>query len=81
MSAGADAPPARRTRTAAPAPGPEAGPTTRYERADGEVLTRATIYLPQALHRRLKARCAEQGRDVSSVVSELVMAWIDHKGS
>lgn len=51
--------------------------STRYTRANGEVLTRATVYMPEDLHRRLKVRCVQEGRDVSEVVTELVQAWCD----
>ncbi|MBD2185113.1 hypothetical protein H6S82_13605 [Planktothrix sp. FACHB-1355] len=35
------------------------------------------LSIEESLKRRLKAACAMQGRDVSSVVSELVEEWLE----
>lgn len=38
--------------------------------------TRTTIYLPKMLHRKLKARAAEEGREMSEIVETLVEEWL-----
>lgn len=38
--------------------------------------TRTTIYLPKLLHRKLKAKAAEEGREMSEIVEALVEEWL-----
>ena len=41
--------------------------------------TRTTIYLPKMLHRKLKARAAEEGQEMSEIVETLVEEWLKSK--
>ena len=38
--------------------------------------TRTTIYLPKILHRKLKAKAAEEGREMSEIVEKLIGDWL-----
>jgi hypothetical protein len=40
---------------------------------------RTTIYLPKAMHRRLKAAAATEDKEMSAIVEELVEQWLDSK--
>lgn len=42
---------------------------------------RTTIYLPKAMHRKLKAASAEEGREMSNVIEELIQQWLDQRKS
>ena len=38
--------------------------------------TRTTLYLPIEVHRKMKARAAEEGREMSDIMEELVKKWL-----
>lgn len=38
---------------------------------------RTTVYLPVDIHRKLKVKAAEQGREMSEIMSKLVLDWLD----
>jgi Ribbon-helix-helix protein, copG family len=40
---------------------------------------RTTLYLPKALHRKLKAAAAESDREMSDIMEELVMQWLESR--
>ena len=40
---------------------------------------RTTIYLPKAMHRRLKAAAAHEEKEMSRIVEELLEQWLDSK--
>ena len=40
---------------------------------------RTTIYLPKAMHRRLKAAAATEDREMSAIVEELLEQWLDSR--
>lgn len=40
---------------------------------------RTTIYLPKAMHRRLKAAAATEGKEMSTIVEELLEQWLNAK--
>lgn len=50
--------------------------STYYERKDGETLRRLTVYLPDALAKALRARCANEDRAVSDALAEAAKAWL-----
>jgi hypothetical protein len=39
--------------------------------------TQTTFYLPKELHKHLKVIAAEQDRDMSSIVEEILNSWIE----
>jgi hypothetical protein len=41
--------------------------------------TRVAIYLPPALAKRLRVRCAGDGKTMSSAVAEAVQAWLGRR--
>lgn len=40
---------------------------------------RTTVYLPKTMHRKLKAASAEEGREMSNVIEELIQQWLDRR--
>jgi molybdopterin-guanine dinucleotide biosynthesis protein A len=38
---------------------------------------RTTVYLPKALHRKLKAAAANEDREISDIIEELVSKYLD----
>ena len=38
--------------------------------------TRTTIYLPKKMHKKLKAIALEEEKEMSSIVEELISAWL-----
>ncbi|MBW4472607.1 MAG: ribbon-helix-helix domain-containing protein [Stenomitos rutilans HA7619-LM2] len=40
---------------------------------------RTTIYLPKAMHRRLKAAAATEGKEMSAIMEELLELWLDSR--
>jgi hypothetical protein len=42
--------------------------------------TRVAVYLPEALARRLRVRCASKGETLSSAVAAAVKAWLGGSG-
>ena len=40
---------------------------------------RTTVYLPKAMHRRLKAAAANEDREMSAIVEELLEQWLDSR--
>jgi hypothetical protein len=40
---------------------------------------RTTIYLPKAMHRRLKAAAAHEEKEMSAIVEELLEQWLDSR--
>jgi hypothetical protein len=40
---------------------------------------RTTIYLPKALHRRLKAAAANEDKEMSAIMEELLEQWLNAK--
>jgi hypothetical protein len=38
---------------------------------------RTTVYLPKSLHKRLKAAAAEDEREISQIIEQLVEGWLD----
>lgn len=40
---------------------------------------RTTIYLPKVMHRRLKAAAANEDKEMSAIVEELLEQWLDSK--
>ena len=41
--------------------------------------TRTTIYLPKKMHKKLKAIALEEEKEMSSIVEELIGAWLTSK--
>ncbi len=41
--------------------------------------TRTTIYLPKKMHKKLKAYAVEEEKEMSSIVEELIGAWLTSK--
>ena len=39
--------------------------------------TRTTIYLPKKMHKKLKAIALEEEKEMSSIVEELISAWLN----
>ena len=39
--------------------------------------TRTTIYLPKKMHKKLKAIAIEEEKEMSSIVEELISAWLN----
>jgi len=67
------------------APPPEALPqsreksSTRKSKSTDPNYVRATIYLPRSVHRKLKALAADEEREMSDIVSELIEQWLKSK--
>ena len=40
---------------------------------------RTTIYLPKTMHRRLKAAAANEDKEMSAIVEELLEQWLESK--
>jgi Ribbon-helix-helix protein, copG family len=40
---------------------------------------RTTLYLPKAIHRKLKAAAAESDREMSDIMEELVEQWLESR--
>ncbi len=40
---------------------------------------RTTIYLPKPLHRQFKAAAATDGKEMSTIVEELVQMWLEER--
>lgn len=40
---------------------------------------RTTIYLPKAMHRRLKAAAANEDKEMSTILEELLEQWLDSR--
>ena len=40
---------------------------------------RTTIYLPKAMHRRLKAAAANEDKEMSAIVEELLEQWLNSR--
>jgi len=40
---------------------------------------RTTIYLPKPLHRQFKAAAATDGKEMSTIVEELVQLWLEER--
>jgi Ribbon-helix-helix protein, copG family len=40
---------------------------------------RTTVYLPKATHRKLKASAAEDDREMSDIIEELVQQWLESR--
>lgn len=40
---------------------------------------RTTVYLPKALHRRLRAAAIAEGREMSDIITTLVEDWLNEK--
>jgi hypothetical protein len=43
--------------------------------------TQTTLYLRKRLHKRLKAAAADEERDMSEIVGELIENWLKHRVS
>ena len=41
--------------------------------------TRATLYLPKKIHKKLKTIAVEEEREMSEIVEELISRWLDEK--
>lgn len=92
----AAAPPAAKA-PAAPSPAPVATPSSAadgrvyprgkgskadpYRRADGRVMRSTTVYLPDDVHRRLRAFCAAEERGQSEAITEALEAWLTERGA
>jgi hypothetical protein len=57
-------------------PSVAATPRARVTRADGRAFRRVTSYFPFDLGQRLAVYCAQQGVDMSRVVTEAVEQWL-----
>ncbi len=58
---------------------PEAAPTpepTKKSKSSDPNYMRTTVYLPKQIHRRLKSAAADEEREISEVVEELVKNWL-----
>lgn len=40
---------------------------------------RTTIYIPKPMHRKLKAIAAEEEKEISAIVEDLVQQWLNSK--
>lgn len=40
---------------------------------------RSTVYLPKAIHQRLKLAAIQDGKEISEVIEGLVKDWLDHR--
>ncbi len=43
--------------------------------------TRTTVYLPKQLHRQLKATAADEDKQMSDIIIELLEEWLAKKGN
>lgn len=50
--------------------------TTVTRKRTGAELRRMTIYLPDDVARAIKVRCAQEGRTITDVMSELAGKWV-----
>lgn len=40
---------------------------------------RTTLYIPKQLHRKLKAAAAEEDREMSEIMEELIQQWLESR--
>ncbi len=67
---------ARRTAAAAPAAAPKAGGRRTLQRTDGRAVRQHSVYLEVSLSKQLAMRAVEEERDVSDLVAEAVVLYL-----
>ncbi len=67
---------AARSRREEPTPESESNKPARKSKSTDPNYVRTTVYLPKRLHRKLKAAAAESEQEMSSIVEELLEAWL-----
>ena len=50
--------------------------TSKIAKSANPDYTRTTIYLPKKMHKKLKAIAIEEEKEMSSIVEELISAWL-----
>ena len=51
-------------------------PSKKLSKSKDPNYVRTTVYLPQELHRQLKAIAATEGEEMSEIVEQLLKAWM-----
>ena len=67
-----------------PIPAERAGdslPTQSQAKYKDPSYVRTTMYLPKAVHRKLKAAAAEDEREMSDIVESLVSEWLESRSN
>ncbi|MEB3308816.1 MAG: CopG family transcriptional regulator [Snowella sp.] len=52
-------------------------PNVQTSKSKDPAYKRTTVYLPADVHRKLKVKAAEQEREMSEIISKLVVNWLD----
>jgi hypothetical protein len=55
-------------------------PSKKSKSSDPDYM-RTTVYLPKKLHRRLKSAAADEDKEISEIVEELVTNWLASRGN
>lgn len=76
-------------RAPKPAPTPENLPPTeaalteeslpKKSKSSDPNYVRTTVYLPRQIHRRLKSAAADEEKEISKIVEELVTDWLESR--
>jgi len=53
-------------------------PTRKSKSTDPDYV-RTTVYLPKQLHRKLKAAAADEDREMSSILEQLLTQWLEER--
>lgn len=64
--------------TPAPPPTTEAAPTKepKKSKSSDPNYMRTTVYLQRQVHRKLKSAAADEEKEISEIIEELVMGWL-----
>jgi hypothetical protein len=54
---------------------------TRNTKSTDPNYTRTTVYLPKQLHRQLKATAADEDKQMSDIIIQLLEEWLAKKGN
>jgi hypothetical protein len=54
---------------------PDSKPTRKSKSTDSDYV-RTTVYLPKRLHKQLKAAAADEEREMSDILEQLVEQWL-----
>lgn len=57
---------------------PDSKPVRKSKSTDADY-SRTTVYLPKRLHKQLKAAAADEEREMSDIVEQLVEQWLKSK--
>jgi hypothetical protein len=55
---------------------PTTDPPSKKSKSSDPDYMRTTVYLPKKLHRRLKSAAADEEKEISEIVEELVANWL-----